>query len=362
MRSPAQPDLSSLADAARNAGPNLRELALSAAAQGFADARPARDSAASVRFQELALGLIPLVLDCALAKVAALLHQAPDAPVAVIRALSERLAGGENTVTDPALARAAARELSGRETRELAELGRDDVDDMLSRNGDTVLDGHALKILIERARSRRRLAQNLLARPEPNFPDRAHLYAHADGEARERIRRELAASPLAPSSPEPVLSDAVRRAAASGEVAELWGALTLALDLPAGEPVNIDDPAGQEVIALALRAAGLTADECLGALLRFDAALARSIPAIFHLAEIVRTTSPAVARQLVGAAPSAPRRQARPALSERRASAVLSARSAERPSARPSQPPARVLGWSARADHRSRSTTGPGRT
>lgn len=275
-------DHGSLALLAQNQEADLRPLLLRVQVRNFVDA-PRRDAATKASFEAIALGLIPLVPDDALADAALLLRDHPDAPRPVLRALLSQL--------DRAVSRAS---------EEPDDLRRD-----LDLAGDAgiALAGEALERLVGRAIGHRGLAQALLARPEPGVFDRAALYRHGEELQRATIRHDLARALASLHLPRPTGSGAAARdmlrIAAGADFGALRAATAGHLDV-SPEPLDIADAAGRELFLFALMAVGLDEAECIRALLLLDTPQSRSVPVIFHLADLARATSWPVAAFLAG--------------------------------------------------------------
>jgi hypothetical protein len=289
MRPATATDHGTLALLAQNPAAELRPLLLRVHVQGFA-AAPRRDAPARASFEAIALGLIPLVTDDVLADIAGMLRGLDDVPERVWSAIEARLLRRPG---EPERRASLA-------TPPVAHCG-DDV--ALARDLTVSLDGEALTRLIERAIRDPRLARALLARPEPTIFDRAALYRHADENGRALIRQRLAAALSSIHVPRPLgESEAARqllRISGHGNVHALLSALAARLDVDLGA-FDLDEPAGQELVLFAMLAIGLSAAECVRTFLMLDAPLAKSVPTVFRLAELARTTSRPVAAFLAG--------------------------------------------------------------
>lgn len=373
-------DLSSLARLAQNPHGELWPLLLRVQTQLFVSS-PHRDGAASASYETLALGLIPLVPDDVLVDVSALLRDVAEAPTAIMTALTSRLRREAEAAptADAELCSApgpAGRPDLGRdEIRGLADQADGDVDLALALNRAIVLDGRALAVLVERASTSPGLAAALLRRPEMSVFDRAALYRFADREARDEIRTELspglALFPAARTAPlPPGRRDDVVRAAESGDLQAVFAALASDPNLDPAWRHDLD--ADAELLVLALRASGVSAPDCIRAVLALGTCVSRSVAAVFRLADIARSTPLAVAAYLTGCGRLAPRSASGPASEPRPSERGRSAQSARghlaadgrvQPVSAPSPDRAGSgRDTSARAGHRSRSTTGPGRT
>lgn len=314
MPTQAHSDLSGLARLAQIPGSEIRPLLLRVQAASFA-AAPHRDREAIDRFEALALGLIPLVTSDVLADVQNLLRSVLDAPRSVRALLSERLtlSGGSATWRDAspdgdvdACLEAERTGLSGAEIASLLVLDREEIDLALAGNDRIVIDGPAWHLLVERARGRPRLARRALARPEATASDRAALYGFAGEGERDRVRQDLAAGLDSAQRLGPILPVALRETIlAHADAGNVAGLLRLVGDgLGSLEPLSLDlgQEGGRELLVLALLSLGLEPDGCIRVSLTLDDRIARSIPAVFRLAEVARTTSRAVACRILACA------------------------------------------------------------
>lgn len=298
MRSPL-PDLSGLAALARDPHLDLRPVILRVQADLFAGA-PARDAQTVAAFEALALGLLPVVDDETALIVARRLAPCPDTPVAVMHLLIAR--GGEvrRAILAP---RELLPEEPAPQTRPPADRPAPNPVESPARDPEAGAIGPALA----EARTSPALARRLLRRPDLGAADAAVLYLHADAARRAQIRAGL--DGLAQlRNPAPPRADAVARqalieAAARRDrvtfAAQLGGALGAAASL--GAALDLAQESGQEFLALALHAAGLSEEECIRIFLTLDPGMARSVSAVFHLADLIRSTPRGVAAHLVEA-------------------------------------------------------------
>ncbi|NNM72664.1 hypothetical protein [Enterovirga aerilata] len=359
MSSFPPPDLAGLAMLARNGDRELRPVLLKLHTREFV-AAALRDRRAVATYEALALGLIPLVPDDVIADVSAMLQRVPEAPARVIDLLAARRRA--RSEPDPR-ERAAAATLSQAESADLLALGDPAIDLALARNRNAAIDAHGRRELVARAAADRALADALLARPDLSAWERGALFRFVrDRAERDRIREELERAAAASAPNLPALSAwrraRILRAAAKADLPELFGELARALGLGEAPPWNLDDPAEAELFGLALVAAGLAIEDCMRVLLTADPRISASVPAVFRLRQVCRTTSRAAAWQLL-AARELPRKPARATgAADPRGRKAEGAPGAVTERARPS-PASRA---SAPAGHRSRSTTGPDRT
>ena len=344
MSSLHQSDLAGLAMLARAGDRELRPVLLTLHTREFVSS-PTRDRRAVQTYEALALGLIPLVPDDVVADVAAMLKQVPEAPPRVLQLLAERrqARSADATAEDEPPAAVAPPTVP-------------------SAEADEPLDAHQRHALVGQALQDRELAQALLARPDLSAADRGALFRFAaDPAERDRIREELVSATAVDAPNLPPLTEKRRErllaAAADGDVAGLCGELGAALGLASPPGSGLDDLVEAELFALALVAVGLRLEECVRILLTVDPRIAGSVPRVFRLRQICRTTSRAAAMRILGAEPK-PRRT-RSTKSPKREAAADGARaaSATEPARRSPARPA-----SGPADHRSKSTRGLDRT
>lgn len=351
-------DLTGLALLARTGDRELRPVLLAHHTREFV-AADRRDRRAVATYEALALGLIPLVPDDVVASVSAMLCQVLEAPPRVLALLGERRTA-RSDISPKALARSEG--LTRHAVCELVAQEQRAVDIALASNVVAPLDAHSRHELVNRAVSDGELATVLLGRADLSAAERGALFVHGDAAERDRIRAELE-GPLAAASPViPHLSEWRRtrllRAAAAADVPALLAELGRALGFPSTPGWQLHQPVEAELFALALTASGLAVEDCVRVLLTADKGIAASVPAVFRLRQVCRTTPRAVAWHLLGAAKPARKARAEPRKSGERTKLADAARAAASETARPARTPrASVL-----AGRRSRSTTGPDRS
>ncbi|WP_407519623.1 hypothetical protein [Methylobacterium oryzisoli] len=316
----APPDLSGLLDLARDRRLDIKPVLLRVQSDLFR-AAPARDPATVRAFESLACGLIPTVDADTAATVAEKLAPLADTPQSVLALLAAHGGRARDAVVrlSPTLSTGvldAAGNGPGLDAviAQRADLGRALVDDLTRRDDPEIdlalagnphvrLDGQALERLVARARGRRDLAARLVAREDAPAVDLAPLYLDASPERRAAIRAGVAAR----AALRPLARPASRGAGAAlttfaqrRETARFGEALCEALGLGPVE-WDVGDPARHDLLALALRAAGLADEEAIYVFLRLDPEIGRSVEAVFALARLFRETEAATARDLVAA-------------------------------------------------------------
>ncbi|ACL55747.1 DUF2336 domain-containing protein [Methylobacterium nodulans] len=316
----AVPDLSGLLELAQDRRLDMKPVLLRVQTDLFR-AAPARDPGTIRAFESLACGLIPTVDAATAAMVAQKLAPLADTPQSVLKLLAAHGGEARDAVlalspvlsTDlldavkngPALDAVIARrgDLSRAVIDDLTLRDDPAVDLALAENGRARLDGPALERLVARARLRPDLAARLVARDDLPAVDLAPLYLESSPERRIAIREGIAArAALRPRSRPAVrgLGDALKTFALRGEGAAVEAELAAALGLRA-VAWNFAEPRRRDLLALALKAAGLTEEEAVFLFLRLDPAIGRSVEAVFALADLFRTTEPATARDLLAA-------------------------------------------------------------
>ncbi len=328
MSSSALPDLSGLVALAREQNLDLRPVLLRVQTDLFV-AAPNRDQGTINAFEALALGFLAVVDDDTAGIVARKLAPLADTPPRVIEMLLARGGQARQAVIqemprlprkvaaavladEPGLAPvlAARADLDAATLVELLGRKEDAVDLSLARNCAVVL-GRALQQLVERGRERPRLAAALLAREDLSVSDEAALYVHADAPRRARIRERLEThapliaairSAALPRASDAACDDLLARAA-DGDGPGFRTSLTQILGVsPLSAALwRFDDEAHREFVALALVAVGIPSEDAIRIFLTLDRAVACSVWAVFHLAEIVRATPRGVALYLTEA-------------------------------------------------------------
>ncbi|MGY2049983.1 DUF2336 domain-containing protein [Methylobacterium sp. JK268] len=316
----ALPDLSGLLELAQHRRLDMKPVLLRVQSDLFRTA-PARDPGTIRAFEALACGLIPGVDAATAALVAQKLAPLPDTPESVLQLLAAH--GGEardavlrlSPVLSAALLDAAGNGpaldavIAGR-----GDLSRAVIDDLTLRDDPAVdlalagnpaarLDGPALERLVGRARGRPDLAARLVARDDLPPADLAPLYLAAEPPRRRAIRESVASRaalrPLSRPAPRG-LGEALKTLALRGERGRAEAEIADALGF-GPTAWNFAAPGRHDLLALALRAAGLGEEEAVFLFLRLDPVLGRSVEAVFALTEVFRTTLPATARDLLAA-------------------------------------------------------------
>ena len=307
----SRPDLADLAGLARSADPALRPLLLQVQAASFASA-PVRGRDALLRFESLALGLIPFATSDVLTSVATLLRRLPDPPERILSAIAERLGDivGPPCAADEILPLDQARlpDIDPATLADLLALANDPVDLALARNSTLMLGGASLDLLVERARSRGTLAIALHERPEPTLFDRAALYRFGTSAQRGQLRSSLAEgaarSHHLPGTLGSIDIVDLDRAATAEDPVRFTRILTDGLGLDGLFGTALHTEVDAELVALALVALGVEASEAIRMFLALDPRIACSVGAIFGLAEILRNTPRVVAYEVLYCAAS----------------------------------------------------------
>ena len=322
MSSVEWPDLSCLASLARDQKLDVRPVLLRVHTDLFA-AAPSRDRDTIEAFEALALGFLPVVDDPTAALVAHKLACIADTPPAIIDALVRR--GGEvreailrgsaesERSTDVPIAKnqpEAAIE-SPTPARALPDYLRviDEEESALAwaRDSQAHLSASQLHELVDRARERPQLAMALLGRGDLGPGDEAVLYLHANDVQRTRIRSRL--EPLvALAGHRSVLARTDDRAITSllefAKALDISGFETQLAEMLHLVPVpawSFQREPRRELLALALVAAGVRAEDCARVFLTLHPAISRSVRTVFHLTHIARSVSRPIALYLVEA-------------------------------------------------------------
>ncbi|WP_020180478.1 DUF2336 domain-containing protein [Methylopila sp. M107] len=291
------------------------------------------------RYEELAGQLLDVVDVESRAAVARKLANDPRAP----RKLIDRLIADVEPVSTPILAYFAdaprvkllAVALEGGPLDAAAVASRADIDDELARmlahhQDDLVLETLAanpaaalrdgpLQSLVERAVGAPALAAVLLRRDDIDAAALAPLYRQAGPDRRAAIREALAARP-------PRLSTAARTVrnaealsemlatldAGPGQAEAIAEALADALALKPDEAARLATEASGEPFVMMLRAAGVSDEMIVRALLIAQPEIAQSVVRFFGLVEIAEATPRAAAAELVFALAGMPIRAAAP--------------------------------------------------
>ena len=345
------PDLSGLIELARDPQLDLKPVVLRVQTDLFL-AAPIRDRAVLEAFRLLATGLIPTVDEDTALIVARKLAPCPDTPKAVLVSLAAR--GGAvyaalldatahlrspvsatATMPEAGLAAAPAPEVSAGSAAEGSAPAAETVsatdpatvsaqgpatsdataeaepalkDDMAEdtaggRIGEP-LQASSLPNLIRSARTDADRAGSLLAREDLADADLAPLWLHADrrqrGAIRDAVEATAALRPCPPAQRElaVILTDRSTQHDVTGFVAALAEGLGLPQNFLASAP---DASARYDLLALALRAAGLSDSDAIHIFLTLNETVARSVSRVFELAELYRSTSRGAARDLISA-------------------------------------------------------------
>jgi hypothetical protein len=311
--SDALPDLSGFLDVSRIEQLDLKPVILRVQTDLYLQATR-YDRAVRDTFSALACGLIPIVDEETARVVAAKLGPHPETPRPVLEALAAR--GGavrtalgraaETVPVRPGLTASLA-SLPGLRREALEDLSRDgrpEVDLALAENREITLTGAPLRRLVDRARGDFPLARALLTRSDAAPSDLAPLYLHADPARREAIARAVeATAALRPSPPVPrSLGPTLTALSADRDVPAFVATLAESMGVPVDFITAVAEPdARYDLLALAMRAAGLHEEEAVTVFLTLNEGVARSTDRVFALVALFRALSRAVARDLLAA-------------------------------------------------------------
>ncbi|MGP9821571.1 DUF2336 domain-containing protein [Salinarimonas sp. NSM] len=325
---PLDEDIARLSALARDGGA-VAPVLLRVQADLFAASRRRADEASA--FAELAIRLLPKTDPDTAAQVARRVVALPETPAAVLQALAA--CGGEAAwlvaaiapdapdapgpagPVEPlvALARARRPSLSLDEVARLVARDEPAVDLALVENPHATLGGRPVAALVDRARgdgggpSRTRLARALLARDDLPVDEAASLYTQADEPMRTRLLVRLAAAPRPDPRPAmrprpaPEAVATLLAAADRGDRATFGSALAAALALETSPDWRFHEPARHDLLALALRAAGVGEEETIRIFLTLDPDIARSVAIVHRLVGLTRGVPRSVAARIVEA-------------------------------------------------------------
>jgi len=325
--SPGLSDLSGLVALAQARALDLRPVILRVQTDLFVTA-PVRDTATIESFAALACGLVPLVDRATAATLARKLAPLRDTPESVLRRLSGHSAEAccavvalapslsvevvEAAAASPvqvAAAFASRADLDPRQIALLVEQNEASVDLALAGNHALALAGPALDDLLARGREDAGMAAALLRHPALSAAERAPLYLHADDAQRREIRDAIATVAALRTTAfakdagfSRSLVEAAERQDGHAFEAGLAGALRLA-----GRPDwAFDAPGRHDLLALALRAAGVAEEDAVRILLTLHPVIARSAPTVFRLVQLYRRVPRSSALHLVQAVTGCP--------------------------------------------------------
>lgn len=322
MSVPAAADLTGLASLARDPRLDLRPVLLRVQTDLFL-AAPTRDPSMVAAFEALACGLLPALDDAAAARIARKLAPCPETPARVLDLLVAR--GGDaqhaviaatprlaSSILDTALAAGgeAAAALARRDDLDagtltsLVALAQAEVDFALAMNRRADLSGPVLDALVARARTHAAVGHALLARDDLSGSEEAALYVYADHARRARIRARLAPLAALRRTPEREirqddLADLLFQA--RRDKAAFEGRLAGLLDLPATPEWRFEHPTRHELLALALGAAGVPADDAVRCFLLVEPSIATCVTTVFALADLAQATPQPLAAALLEA-------------------------------------------------------------
>jgi hypothetical protein len=326
MSSSSNPDLwSDLSGfgSSESATPDMRAALLKVNAEMFI-AAPARDRESIETFEMLMLGFLPHADSATLLELARILAPCTDVPASVLDYLvrhspearsivlhhavdSSAKANRRQLATPAGRLRLAARpDLDPATTRKLLLLGESAVEEALAANPNLATDTASFRELLRRALHQPALARILLARHDLPTRDEASLYLAADA-ARRAVIRDRVASMLTRRRV------SISCALTEEDVAELIGAsrrgdverLEVLLSALLGFPSSIEwrvlEIGRHHLLALALKALGMTRTDATRIFLSLHPALSYPLSAIKALVREVRDVSGPVALALVEA-------------------------------------------------------------
>lgn len=315
-------NLSGLVALAQSRALDLRPVILRVQTDLFVTA-PVRDAGTIEAFEALACGLLPLVDAATATNVArklaplgdtpesvlcGLARHSPEACCAVV-ALAPRLTvaiveGAAANARQVAAAIASRSDLDEGQIALLVDQNEAAVDLALAENPALELRGAVLDDLAARGRGDPAIAAALLRHPALTAADCAPLYLHAGDEQRRDIRHAIA--PLAALRNTAFAKDGgfsrrLVEAADRQDENEFGSVLAGALRLTGAPEWAFDAPRRDDLLALALRAAGAAEEDAVRILLTLHPAIARSAPTVFRLVHLYRRVPRSSALHLVQA-------------------------------------------------------------
>ncbi len=326
MASSANPDLwsdlSSL-HSLETGSPDARAALLKVNAEMFV-AAPARDRESIETFEALVLGFLPRMDPQTLVDIARILAPCEDTPPSILDYLVHHspetrdialrhaphlpCAFGDKLLATPEgrLQLASRRDLDAATIERLLVLHEEASEDALAVNPSLTPEAPAFEELARRAQDRPSLGRILLRRTDLTVASEAALYLAADRERRRRIRARLAdAASLQRVTLSFHLDDHDKgelfTACRKGDVQQLEMLLTAAFGFPASTVWHALRIGRHSLLALALKALGLTEREAARMFLELHPALSYPLSAIKDLLREMRDTPCPVALTLVEA-------------------------------------------------------------
>lgn len=303
--------------------PDARAALLKVNAEMFV-AAPAHDRDSIDTFETLVLGFLPRADDATLVEIARILAPCADTPPAVLDFLvrhspetqalvlrhAPQLPRGLDTrllATPDGRVRLASRpDLDAATVWRLLVLHESAVEDVLAANPALAPADPGFRELVARADRRPALARLLLRRSDLATGDEARLYLAADSERRRRIRERVAAvlTPASAALPMGLTEHDVGLFLAAGRRGDGPGLETLlsaAFGLPAATEWRALAIGRHALLALALKALGLSEKEATRIFLTLHPALSSPLSALKDLVREMRDVPGPVALALVEA-------------------------------------------------------------
>jgi hypothetical protein len=308
---------------AESATPDMRAALLKVNAEMFA-AAPARDRESIETFETLMLGSLPRSDSATLLELARVLAPCTDTPASVLdyivrhapeaRSIVVQNAVGlsaevtRRQVATPAgrLRLAASSDLDLAVARKLLLLGESAVEEALAANPVLATDSTTFRELLRRSRHRPALARILLARNDLPMRDEASLYLGADVPRRLAIRERVTATlarrriTLSCALTEEDVAELLG-ASRRGEVERLEEFLSTLFGFPPSTEWHVLAIGRHRLLALALKALGMTRADATRIFLSLHPALSYPLSAIKELVREVRDVPAPVALVIVEA-------------------------------------------------------------
>ncbi|QRM28179.1 hypothetical protein [Microvirga sp. VF16] len=301
-------------------GPDARAALLKVNAEMFV-AAPARDRESIETFEALVLGFLPNTHPATLLDLARILAPCPDTPASILDYLVRHSSDVRDLVLDHPTQRplpdtrqlatpdgrlrlASQPDLDATTIQKLLALRESAVEDALAANPAFAPDTALFADLLRRARHRPALARILLERADLPTAGQASLYLAANVERREAIGERVATSlasrrvSLSFNLTEQDLTD-LRAAGLKGDDRRLEAILTTLFGFPPSVEWRILEIGRHRLLALALKALGVTQKDALKIFLTLHPALSYPLSVIKELAREMRDVPSPVALALV---------------------------------------------------------------
>jgi hypothetical protein len=285
-------------------------------------AAPARDRESIETFETLVLGFLPKADPATLLDLVRILAPCPDTPASILDYLAQHspdardivyrhatrlspASGSKQLATpDGRLHLASQPDLDATTIQKLLMLRESPIEDALAANPAFTPDTALFADLLRRARQRSALASILLERADLSTSGQASLYLAADGERRKAIRERVATSlahrrvALSFALSDQDLADLLA-AGLKGDDQRFETLLTTLFGFPASTEWRVLEIGRHRLLALTLKALGMSQKDALKIFLGLHPALSYPLSAIKRLVREMRDVPSPVALILV---------------------------------------------------------------